>query len=190
MPGESAVDNPRLLVAGRPDLDQPGVEIHDPIDGDAGALVPASFGDSVGPGGGRREHLGDEDRDPALLPPSRPPAVDRGYDEEIGLDQLAGPKVQVGRGEQDRAQIVAQDVGIKQEQQPFHSGLVDPARRGAHQQLPVNQFVAVTVVGKRQDLFAGPRLGEIRHAHRVRSAVGVRQVGPIQRSCRRPGAWS
>src|SRR6266576_4293248 len=86
----------RPFVAGAPPLDEPRVEVHDPILSDAGALVDAAFGAAVAGGGAGREEL-DRQHGDADVAPAREPHIGRlADDEEIRLDERAGAEHDVG----------------------------------------------------------------------------------------------
>lgn len=123
------------------------------------------------------EDLRDQDRDREVPPFDRFPAADHGTDEQIRLDELAGPGVEIGGGEKGAPEVMLTDVDIHEVIEPSQAALMVPARTRTHEQLAIDQLVAIAVVREGEDLVAGPVLGEVGHAHTVRSAGERRQGG-------------
>ena len=135
------------------------------------------LGDPIVPGRGGRQHLDHQRGNPGVGPLGKGAAIRGGNDEEIGLQQLSGPKIQIRRREHDGAEPVGLAVGLEPVVEGAHRELMAGPWARAHQQLAIDQFVEVAVVGEGQDLVAGPAAGQFGHGHTVRSAVRERQLG-------------
>ena len=59
------------------------------------------------------------------------------------------------------------DVRLHEEKQLADGALVGHAWRGGHEQLPVDDLVAVAVVGERADHLDGPLCGVRGHGHTI-----------------------
>ena len=72
--------------------------------------------------------------------------------------------------------LLLDEWGDDQVQLPHPALMATPGGR-AHQQLAVDEFVAVPVVREGEHVVASPNSSRDRHSHTVRSAVGGRQGG-------------
>ena len=86
-----------------------------------------------------------------------------------------------GRRKERLSEPMREHVVVDEAPYPTDRTLVKGDRTWAHQQLPIDELVAVPVVGECEDFVAGPAAREVdllgRHAHWVRSAEGRRQDG-------------
>jgi hypothetical protein len=95
-------------------------------------------------------------------------------------------EVKVCGRKEHSAEVVGHDITMEKDKQLPNRTLMPAPRRRAHQQLPVDELVATSIVGKRQYLLAGPGLRG-RHTHTVRSA-GLGWQESIPPKVREPAA--
>src|SRR5690606_42012553 len=109
-------------------------------------LITPALGLPVRPRARRREYLAREEPSPALDPRRRPPAVMEGDHEEVGLDEGARVKLDVGRCQDGRGDPISGEIVSDPPVKLADSGLVPPRRCRRHQELAIHNFVALSVV--------------------------------------------
>ena len=85
-------------------------------------------------------------------------------DHEIRLD-LGARMTQHGTGPKDDAHSLRLDIWTENSMQPRGNELMVGSRRRRHEELPANELVLVSVVGKAVHLLERPSLELLRHVH-------------------------
>src|SRR2546429_369070 len=181
MPRERADRDFGPVVLRPPPLDDARIGVDDPILPHAFALIEPALYLAIGARCRWRKDLdGKEQRaDVGPLSGSLPLWPYR-YDEKIGLDEHVLMERDVCGRHDDFAPALAVQVVGQMSEEPTDDPLMRPGWSGGHEQLSVDDLVAVAVVGKRAGHFRGPVFSGVRHTHIVLGSAGEEQVDTRQ----------
>ena len=157
-------------------LDGACVEIDDPVLRDMLVAKQRALRQTIGSRRTWRQYLGGEQEPSGLHERLGPAAVHEWRHEHIGLYESRGREDDVRRREEWMANALALEVLADEEVQLRNRLLVTPPGSGRHEQLPVDDLVAVAVVGQRVHVVDRPVPRKLWHVHTIDLSAPSGQV--------------